>query len=505
MADKKVSQLTALTGAGTASGDLLYIVDVSEPVAADQSKKITLTEFQSAPVSAGTANGVAYLNASKVLTTGSALTFDGTNFATTGTSTGLRLIASSTDAGGSVLQVDTTATAYGRVGGSTTMGYVAGTQSLWTIGGTEQMRLTSTGLGIGTSSPGAKLQVTGGGKGTIFGSNAALNFYSAWQYNSTDVGYIGNGASVVGAAAATDFGLTAFTGGKLWLGSNNGASYAVLDTSGNLGLGVTPSAWSGYHAIQMGAYANFYNTNAGQTGLATSTYNNGTNWIYNSNNPAFRYEQDLASQSHRWFIAPIGTAGNAISFTQAMTLDASTNLLLGTTAAVASGTGMAIYSATSARLQLRNSTTGDGTGDGAGLLVFGSDLYVENRENGATLFFNNGSERARITSVGNFSLGGTADRATTVGTKALNIFDGTAPVGTLANGISIYSSSGEAYVMDAAGNATLFSPHDAETNEWIFRSKHTPTGKVLRIDVERLLRFVNDHFGLDAVKEFVEE
>jgi hypothetical protein len=114
-------------------------------------------------------------------------------------------------------------------------------------------------------------------------------------------------------------------------------------------------------------------------------------------------------------------------------------------------------------------------------------------------------ERVRVTTVGNVSIGGTADRATTVGTKALNIFDGTAPVGTLANGVSFYSASGEANVMDAAGNATLLSPHDSETNEWIFRSKHTPTGKVLRIDVERLLRFVNDHFGLDAVKEFVEE
>jgi hypothetical protein len=28
---------------------------------------------------------------------------------------------------------------------------------------------------------------------------------------------------------------------------------------------------------------------------------------------------------------------------------------------------------------------------------------------------------------------------------------------------------------------------------------------VLRIDVERLLKFVNDHFGLDAVHEFIEE
>lgn len=106
---------------------------------------------------------------------------------------------------------------------------------------------------------------------------------------------------------------------------------------------------------------------------------------------------------------------------------------------------------------------------------------------------------------GTVKIGGTADRATTAGTRHLSIFNGTAPVGTLTNGISIYSSSGEAYVMDAAGNATLFSPHDSETNEWIFRSKHTPTGKVLKIDVERLLRFVNDHFGLDAVQEFIED
>jgi hypothetical protein len=35
--------------------------------------------------------------------------------------------------------------------------------------------------------------------------------------------------------------------------------------------------------------------------------------------------------THTWFIAPSGTAGNNITFTQAMTLDASGNLLVGTT------------------------------------------------------------------------------------------------------------------------------------------------------------------------------
>jgi len=46
MADKKVSDLTALTGSNLASGDLFYVVDVSEPTAADKSKKITYSELQ---------------------------------------------------------------------------------------------------------------------------------------------------------------------------------------------------------------------------------------------------------------------------------------------------------------------------------------------------------------------------------------------------------------------------------------------------------------------------
>jgi hypothetical protein len=45
MADKKVSDLTALTGSSLASGDLFYVVDISEPVAADKSKKITYSEL----------------------------------------------------------------------------------------------------------------------------------------------------------------------------------------------------------------------------------------------------------------------------------------------------------------------------------------------------------------------------------------------------------------------------------------------------------------------------
>ena len=142
MTDKKITQLTALTGANAVAGDQLAIVDVSDTTmsASGTTKKIALSELQAAPLSAGTANGVAYLNGSKVLTTGSGLTFDGTNFATTGAvtvGTNTRVQASS-----GILFIN----------GPSSIAFENGA-------GVENMRLTSTGLGIGTSSPAYKLDV----------------------------------------------------------------------------------------------------------------------------------------------------------------------------------------------------------------------------------------------------------------------------------------------------------------------------------------------------------
>lgn len=99
-------------------------------------------------------------------------------------------------------------------------------------------------------------------------------------------------------------------------------------------------------------------------------------------------------------------------------------------------------------------------------------------------------------------IGGTAARGTTAGTNHLSLFDGTAPVGTLTNGVTHYSAAGEAWVMDAAGNATQLSPHDQE-GHWWFNSKLSD-GRRVQIDAEKLLRFINDKFGLDFVREFVD-
>jgi hypothetical protein len=140
------------------------------------------------------------------------------------------------------------------------------------------------------------------------------------------------------------------------------------------------------------------------------------------------------------------------------------------------------------------------TPDG-GNYVFGANS-TETILNSATrlVFAVSGSERVRI-DASNVKVGGSADRATTTGTNQVVIFNGTAPAGTLANGASFYATSGEMRVMDAAGNATLLSPHDSATNEWIYDSTHTPTGKRLRIRVEALMRFVDEHFGLGLVSE----
>lgn len=61
-------------------------------------------------------------------------------------------------------------------------------------------------------------------------------------------------------------------------------------------------------------------------------------------------------------------------------------------------------------------------------------------------------EKMRLDPSGNLLLGGTAARGTTPGSAHLDLFNGTAPAGTLTNGISLYSSSGDFYFMDAAGS-----------------------------------------------------
>jgi hypothetical protein len=112
--------------------------------------------------------------------------------------------------------------------------------------------------------------------------------------------------------------------------------------------------------------------------------------------------------------------------------------------------------------------TGGNTGHGASRLKLGQDtstvsqlrFYGPDASTAGVLQFTGsssdgtvGGERARIDSVGNVLIGGTAARGTTAGTAHLDLFNGTAPAGTLTNGISLYSDSGDLKFMNAAGTA----------------------------------------------------
>jgi hypothetical protein len=388
------------------------------------SGSVTITDVTASgnvTLSGGTANGVAYLNGSKVLTTGSALTFDGTNAVLlgsggTGTNTA-KITLSGSNANNYGAQIvgqrngsntwifgDTSSILGGATTGLTS--YVYGDNPfIWYNGGvsTELMRLTSSGLLVGLSSALAngKLQVAGsiglsGNTQIRQASNSDGNTlqvfatqFVAGTSNSTSYGYAGNGlvASVSDSDGALllDAGRATSTAGRFKVANTtsvdtamslekNGVYSLYINTaSGNLGLGVTPSAWGSSTAVEFLSGSLFSTSNGNSLRLVTNAYFTGSGYNYVQSKAAALYSQ--ASGQHIWYNAPSGTAGNAITFTNTMILDASGNLGLGTSSPSAS----AILDAqsTTKGVRMPNMTTTQKnaiSSPAAGLMVFDTTL-----------------------------------------------------------------------------------------------------------------------------------
>jgi hypothetical protein len=115
--------------------------------------------------------------------------------------------------------------------------------------------------------------------------------------------------------------------------ATNSTNRLTITSAGNVGLGVTPSAWyssEGYNALQVGNASLFgRNSTNSELYLSSNTFENSSgNPTYITSDFATRYAQN--DGVHSWLTAPSGTAGNAISFTQAMTLTAGGNVGIGT-------------------------------------------------------------------------------------------------------------------------------------------------------------------------------
>lgn len=391
-------RLRSTTGVGTTGADIILQVgnnggteavrvlnsgDVGIGTATPAAKLDVSGTFRlsgSATLSGGTANGVAYLDGSKVVTTGSALTFSGTNLGVN--------IASPT------LNFE--------VGGNTATGYIHSGVSVLSFGSknnyavsfdtnnTERMRLDTSGnLGIGVS-PSQRLDVSGNiqSRGTTGASAPRINLLSSgfWTW-----GVVGDGNSMLFLQDATER-MQINSSGNVGIGTN--VPTQRLTVSGN---GVFSGGW--------------VNTSGGGSGLRVDGI-------------------VLGDRDQNNNITLIGGSDNSLRIrtgnTARVSVDSSGNVGIGTTTPAQRLTVESSV-ADMARCQSSNATGAYitvGTPSAAPVLIgFGSTLNSSATNSDAVfranlgswfggtngsspiILYTNGSERVRIDSAGNVGVG----------------------------------------------------------------------------------------------------
>ena len=340
MPDSKITALTALTAADPAN-DMFPIVDVSDTsmAASGTTKRISINNLLAA---SGTATLASATITGDLTVDTSTLKVDSANDRV-GIKTATPLyplhlvgefgLEEASPAGtGSKLRFIGDATKYNfRIGKqlnvnngfeitpSTALGGTTFSNPVYTVtydgihtfldgaGGT-RMTLNSTGLGVGAS-PAA----------TIHGYSASGSAQLRMQ----------NGTAVTGRT----WYFNSFSDGNLYIGIPTVIDALTVTPSGNVGIGVTPSAWfSSRRAVSFGGGSSLsgYIGSPG-TELWTNTYLNAAgNAIYvYSNYEASRFYS--AGGAFVWENAPnsgASGAGTAATLTPRMTLDASGNLIL---------------------------------------------------------------------------------------------------------------------------------------------------------------------------------
>jgi len=221
-------------------------------------------------LSAGTANGVTYLNGSKSLTSGSAITFDGTNFATTGTASASKLIPTGSSVTGNGLYLPA-ANALGLSTNGTNAVYIDASQN----------------VGIGRTPTNFKFEVAGkqwvqdATLPTTYWGNTLSDYMAAYYDTSTKIGYLsaeGTGTQMVLRTVNTER-MRIDSSGNVGIGTNSPSSRLTIKQSADAGAGgltlvrqANTNNWQAVVASTNDLYLIYNGTDRGYFSNSTGAY-----------------------------------------------------------------------------------------------------------------------------------------------------------------------------------------------------------------------------------------
>jgi hypothetical protein len=432
------------------------------------------------------------------------------------TSTGNFLIGTTTDSGlrldvngAAIIRSNLTVTAtnatgdFATIDGSNTVRRRTAAQVLIDIGA--QGALTNPVTGTGTTNYLPKF--TGSttiGNSQIFDNGTNVGINQAIPTRTLDIlgaSGIGTVLKLQGASGTTTYLQLAYNGATNaqsgYIGYNSSSQLQfftndtlalTIDSSRNLGLGVTPSAWaSGFTAMQV-RNASFWST-GNDASITANAYYDGSNYRFIGNAGASRVYHNTDG-SIGWSQVASGTAGNAISFTQAMTLTSGGNLLVGTTTDAGfkldvNGTGRFTKSSGAGNIiSFSDATYGldiASTATGGSLQTYNTNqtLDLKTFGTGSIIFSTANTERMRITSGGDVLIGTSTSFNHNGFGRFVNIRGGTNSVLYIgrsdaeANALQIGWTSSESYLYNITNTAFLFGTNNTE------RMRITSGGNVL--------------------------